>query len=412
MDRALLDTDILSEVFKNRDEVVVERARVYVQEHGKLTISAVTVMEVVKGFRRVQREPHLERFVSALIGLDVVPFDIDVAVLAGRIYGDLERTGQPIGRADPMIAATAIAAGLSIVTGNVSHYQRIAALGHPLSIETGAHPSLPAGCSTNLGSRPGRVYDHPVLITRPLLLVACLLGCGREVPAPVLAECFSGDYFAECGGDGQSRFGCRADGECKWFVGGVVAEEFVASSCPEDDLCCHDRWPYAEDPDGFEFQSKARIQRELFGHRTLAWDRTRDMALGVAVDATPISAGALSCAGGTLSFDYTPCEPSAALAVRVDVEDTISFLVERAPLGFYAWSLWFEIDPERSLARACVYPYTDDFRRQCYSQGAVVCAVAGTVMLTSIPEPWAEASEVGARVELEFADGMTISGAF
>lgn len=134
MTRALLDTDILSEVLKNRDEVVAERAREYLEKHGQLTVSAVTVMEVVKGLQRVQREPQLQQFVAALDAVEVLPFDSDVAVLAGRIYGDLKRTGQPIGRADPMIAATALAAGLPVVTGNVSHYERIAALGHALEI--------------------------------------------------------------------------------------------------------------------------------------------------------------------------------------------------------------------------------------------------------------------------------------
>lgn len=135
MDKALLDTDILSEVLKNRDQVVGERARSYLAEHGTLTVSAVTVMEVVKGFQRVQREPELNAFVTTAEGLEVLPLDASVATLAGRIYGDLERTGQPIGRADPMIAATALASGLVLVTGNVAHYERIAGLGYALRVE-------------------------------------------------------------------------------------------------------------------------------------------------------------------------------------------------------------------------------------------------------------------------------------
>ncbi|MCG8422107.1 MAG: PIN domain-containing protein [Proteobacteria bacterium] len=108
MSKALLDTDILSEVLKARDKFVAERARSYLEEHSQFTVSAVTVMEVVKGLQRVQREPQLQKFISALSTLEVLPFDSDVAVVAGQIYGDLERIGQPIGRADPMIAATAL----------------------------------------------------------------------------------------------------------------------------------------------------------------------------------------------------------------------------------------------------------------------------------------------------------------
>jgi predicted nucleic acid-binding protein len=48
---------------------------------------------------------------------------------------DLERTGQPIGRADPMIAALALRHDLTLVTGNIAHYQRIQALGYNLSLD-------------------------------------------------------------------------------------------------------------------------------------------------------------------------------------------------------------------------------------------------------------------------------------
>jgi predicted nucleic acid-binding protein len=41
---------------------------------------------------------------------------------------------QPIGRADPMIAAIAIDQGLELVTGNTAHYQLIQELGYPLTL--------------------------------------------------------------------------------------------------------------------------------------------------------------------------------------------------------------------------------------------------------------------------------------
>jgi len=42
--------------------------------------------------------------------------------------------GQPIGTADPMIAAIAIEHGLQLVTGNTAHFQRIQRLGYPLTL--------------------------------------------------------------------------------------------------------------------------------------------------------------------------------------------------------------------------------------------------------------------------------------
>ena len=132
MNKALLDTDILSEVLKGRNPQVVAQAESYLRHHAMLTVSAVSVIEVVSGLRRMARSAQLEQFLRALDAIEVLPVDTQSAVLAGRIDGDLLRTGQPIGRADPIIAAQAITHGVVLVTGNVRHYERIVALGYPL----------------------------------------------------------------------------------------------------------------------------------------------------------------------------------------------------------------------------------------------------------------------------------------
>jgi tRNA(fMet)-specific endonuclease VapC len=134
MNKALLDTDILSEVLKGRNPQVVAQAEAYLRHHAMLTVSAVSVIEVVSGLQRMARSAQLEQFLRALDAIEVLPVDTQSAVLAGRIDGDLLRTGQPIGRADPIIAAQAITHGVVLVTGNARHYERVTALGYPLRI--------------------------------------------------------------------------------------------------------------------------------------------------------------------------------------------------------------------------------------------------------------------------------------
>ncbi len=134
MDKALIDTDILSEILKGKNAHVAARANEYTRTVGALSVSVVTMMEVVKGLQKVQRKDVINRFLQAAYELDIITFDGECAVLAGRIYGDLEREGQPIGRADPMIAATAIYHELTLVTGNTRHFKRIADLGYPLPL--------------------------------------------------------------------------------------------------------------------------------------------------------------------------------------------------------------------------------------------------------------------------------------
>jgi predicted nucleic acid-binding protein len=60
----------------------------------------------------------------------------EAAELAGRIAGDLERSGQTIGIADPMIAVIALTNGLELVTGNTAHFQRVQQLGHPWTLRS------------------------------------------------------------------------------------------------------------------------------------------------------------------------------------------------------------------------------------------------------------------------------------
>jgi tRNA(fMet)-specific endonuclease VapC len=135
VDKSLLDTDILSEVLKARSALIIDRVIAYKAAFGVITLSVITVMEVVKGLHKVQRADALRKFLEGLKTSEVIAFDQACAELAGRIYGDLERAGQPVGRADPMIAASAIAYGLTLVTGNMSHYQRIQSLGYPLKLD-------------------------------------------------------------------------------------------------------------------------------------------------------------------------------------------------------------------------------------------------------------------------------------
>jgi len=92
-------------------------------------------MEVIMGLHKQSREAEISRFLKAVSVEEVLEQNVPSSEAAGRIYADLERTGQPIGRADPMIAGIAIHHGLTLVTGNTEHYQRILDLGFPLVIE-------------------------------------------------------------------------------------------------------------------------------------------------------------------------------------------------------------------------------------------------------------------------------------
>ncbi len=134
MNKALLDTDTYSEVLKAVNLTVAQNAATYRQQHARYSVSTITVMEIVYGFQFVQNHRRLQNFLDAVVHEEVIFFEYSAAELAGRIAADLDRSGQTIGKADPMIAAIAITHGLELITGNTAHYQRVQQLGYPLTL--------------------------------------------------------------------------------------------------------------------------------------------------------------------------------------------------------------------------------------------------------------------------------------
>jgi predicted nucleic acid-binding protein len=141
MSRALLDTDILSEVLKNRDAAVARAAAEYLSGHGEFTVSVISVMEIAYGLHRAGRTKQLADFEATLASTcNVLPFDVEAALLAGRIEAHLEKMGTPIDAPDVMIAATAIGARLRLVTGNTSHFEAVMRAGYPVVTENWRKP--------------------------------------------------------------------------------------------------------------------------------------------------------------------------------------------------------------------------------------------------------------------------------
>lgn len=123
----LLDTDILSNLAKRTPSTALIAKLASVPPEDQFT-SSITLGELLYGAYRLPTRTSLflERIEGALLpNLPVLPFDAAAARRYGELRADLERQGTPIGEADLRIGAIALSRGLTVVTGNVRHFQRI-----------------------------------------------------------------------------------------------------------------------------------------------------------------------------------------------------------------------------------------------------------------------------------------------
>jgi len=125
MDVALLDTDILTEFFKDRNAVVRQHADAYLQAHGQFAISAFTQFEIVRGLRFKKASTKLKNFVALCQSVLILPVTNEVLDRAADLWVIGRKGGYPHRDADLIIAATALQQGRTLVTGNTSHFQWI-----------------------------------------------------------------------------------------------------------------------------------------------------------------------------------------------------------------------------------------------------------------------------------------------
>ncbi len=128
MAQALLDTDTLSEIIKGRDAFVAQQAQKYLSAHKRFTFSIITRYEILRGLKAKQAHRQISVFEDRCQESRILPLTDAVIVRAAEIYAELYRDGQLISDADILIAATALAHDLTLVTENTSHFERITAL--------------------------------------------------------------------------------------------------------------------------------------------------------------------------------------------------------------------------------------------------------------------------------------------
>lgn len=129
----LLDTNVVSEAVRP-DPSPVLLAWMGARADGELHISTLTVAEIRRGILEKapgKRRRELEAWFDGpegprrLFAGRVLPFDERAALEWARIMADGTAAGRPRSALDMIVAATAVARGLTVATANERHFRDI-----------------------------------------------------------------------------------------------------------------------------------------------------------------------------------------------------------------------------------------------------------------------------------------------
>ena len=121
----MLDTDTVSFALRGHGRVgeqILER------RPSDLCVSSITLAELRYG-ADLKRSRRLHDLIGAFVhSVAVLPFDEAAAESFGALAATLRGRGAAIGGFDTLIAAHALAASVTLVTGNVRHFGRVPGL--------------------------------------------------------------------------------------------------------------------------------------------------------------------------------------------------------------------------------------------------------------------------------------------
>jgi predicted nucleic acid-binding protein len=125
----LFDTNVLSELVRKAPDRRISH-RLLAVDRAQRFASEISRFELRGGALRCDDEGALWKRIEALILPDMLwlPIDAAVANRAADISDRLRRSGRPIDLPDLLLAATALAHDLTMVTRNVRHFERVPGL--------------------------------------------------------------------------------------------------------------------------------------------------------------------------------------------------------------------------------------------------------------------------------------------
>lgn len=121
----LVDTDVVISYLKGICDIVTTLQKY----EGELAISAITLGELLEGiYGQPKEEARLKGLRDFLSGVELLSVDKDVAEKFAQTRSTLRKKGNLIDNFNLLIASTALAKSLILITGNKKDFTRIEGL--------------------------------------------------------------------------------------------------------------------------------------------------------------------------------------------------------------------------------------------------------------------------------------------
>ncbi len=123
----LLDTNAVIAILNGNPSTVRDNLKKASKEGALIATSSIVLFELWYGVARSKRQRENAERIRVFLsgGVELVPFDEEDAESAGDLRCALELSGKPFGPYDLLIAAQAIRHGMTLVTANISEFDRV-----------------------------------------------------------------------------------------------------------------------------------------------------------------------------------------------------------------------------------------------------------------------------------------------
>jgi predicted nucleic acid-binding protein len=127
--RVCLDTDVLIDYLRKPSDKVKRLMENVFERKVSACTTSVNAFEIWLGAHLAPKKAELVRDTKDFFGqLEVVDFDYESSVEAGRVLADLRKRGEPIEIRDLFVGCICKVSSMPLVTRNLKHYRRVRGL--------------------------------------------------------------------------------------------------------------------------------------------------------------------------------------------------------------------------------------------------------------------------------------------